>query len=648
MMTRIGRMVSLGMALLSLLVFVAGCGSSSSSGTYSISGTVSGTATAGVTMTLSGAASAITTTDSSGNYSFTGLANGSYTVTPSRTGYTFNPATSSSTTVNGANVTGVNFVATAGASAPVGSLSLDITDAPGLAFDRVLITVKSIWFHTDSNVGTETTGSGWVKKDLTAPVTIDLAQLSNGKMHSDVGGAGKALFDGLSLPTGNYQQIRLFLASSADALTASATSSALKWNNQVDIKDSSGNTTSYPLNIPGHDHGIKVIPETPIKVTTTTPVKLALDFNIGRDVVKHELGRGSFEFTLKPTLGYYDMGRVGAITGNILTASGTTVFANYTGKNFVIKAERPRFNTYTSNNYRVVYRTTTIDSAGKFTFYPLPVFSNSTSSYDIVIRGRNVETFIVKKVLVTRGTTPAGSPTSVGPAFSMVTGKEYAVNVNVNPTGAWVNFYQTLPTDPVPYEIRWRHVNPYTGSFYHNIELSSGPLHAGTYNNGGVINFTSVTPKEGLGAFTAYAKAPFFKSGAPTAGNPITTATTGIPFGTLAVDTSTGAKAHTVSGKIIPPAGLTTMNKGYVLVIHGGTIIDKIDASSLMKGGGTYSISPLPGERKDSYYNLFAIGWDSANPKTGRAAGSLPHVDLTGKADVTNADITLTTFKNTN
>jgi hypothetical protein len=64
---------------------------------FSISGqvVVSGTSTGlgGVVMTLSGSAAATTTTDSGGNYSFSGLASGgNYTVTPSYTGYTFNPA----------------------------------------------------------------------------------------------------------------------------------------------------------------------------------------------------------------------------------------------------------------------------------------------------------------------------------------------------------------------------------------------------------------------------------------------------------------------------------------------------------------------------------------------------------------------------
>ena len=62
--------------------------------TYTISGVVSGVVLEGVTMTLSGAGSASTTTNASGNYSFPSLANGSYTVTPSKSGYNFSPASS--------------------------------------------------------------------------------------------------------------------------------------------------------------------------------------------------------------------------------------------------------------------------------------------------------------------------------------------------------------------------------------------------------------------------------------------------------------------------------------------------------------------------------------------------------------------------
>jgi PKD repeat protein len=85
------------------------CGAAPS--TWSVSGTVTtstGVGIAGVTIST-GAAS--TTTNSSGGYTLGSLANGTYTLTPSLAGYTFSPS-SSSVTINGANVSGKNFTGT--------------------------------------------------------------------------------------------------------------------------------------------------------------------------------------------------------------------------------------------------------------------------------------------------------------------------------------------------------------------------------------------------------------------------------------------------------------------------------------------------------------------------------------------------------
>jgi len=79
--------------------------------TFSISGTVTCDGQAGITMTLSGSVSATTVTNASGNYIFTGLSNGTYTVTPSKLGYGFSPK-STTVTISGANVTGINFTPT--------------------------------------------------------------------------------------------------------------------------------------------------------------------------------------------------------------------------------------------------------------------------------------------------------------------------------------------------------------------------------------------------------------------------------------------------------------------------------------------------------------------------------------------------------
>ncbi|MEK7866158.1 MAG: proprotein convertase P-domain-containing protein [Planctomycetota bacterium] len=87
--------------------------------TWSISGraTSGGNGLAGVTVTLGGAGSGSATTDASGNYTFAGRPDGSYTVTPSLTGWTFTPA-SRSLTVAGGNVAGQDFAGTQPQAAP--------------------------------------------------------------------------------------------------------------------------------------------------------------------------------------------------------------------------------------------------------------------------------------------------------------------------------------------------------------------------------------------------------------------------------------------------------------------------------------------------------------------------------------------------
>ena len=103
------------------VVLVSGCsgtvGSTQSTTppqqTYKISGTIAPAAGgSGATVTLSGTSTGTQTADSSGNYAFAGLAPGNYAITPSEAGFNFSP-TSQSVTLSNADVTGVNFTATA-------------------------------------------------------------------------------------------------------------------------------------------------------------------------------------------------------------------------------------------------------------------------------------------------------------------------------------------------------------------------------------------------------------------------------------------------------------------------------------------------------------------------------------------------------
>jgi len=144
----IGVMIIMGVVLASC---GAGGGYGSSGSTtyyYSITGTVTSGSTglAGVTMTLGGAGAAVTTTDADGKFTFGNLVNGSYIITPSKTAFTFTPV-NSAVTVSGANVTAIDFIATA---LPTFSISGTVTSG-GTGFAGVTMTL------TGSGVGTTTT-----------------------------------------------------------------------------------------------------------------------------------------------------------------------------------------------------------------------------------------------------------------------------------------------------------------------------------------------------------------------------------------------------------------------------------------------------------------------------------------------------------
>ena len=98
--------------------------------TYSVSGAITPAAGGGgARVTLNGAATATTIANSSGAYTFTGLPNGAYAVTPSLAGYTYSPI-SQSATVNAANITLINFTATAQVG-PTYSISGTISPTAG-------------------------------------------------------------------------------------------------------------------------------------------------------------------------------------------------------------------------------------------------------------------------------------------------------------------------------------------------------------------------------------------------------------------------------------------------------------------------------------------------------------------------------------
>ena len=382
-----------------------------------------------------------------------------------------------------------------------GVTNVSLTDAPG-DYDNVWVTVGAVWFHTSNTAGPD--DSGWVKFPLTTPVTVDLLTLQNGNLSQ--------MFDNMQPPNGTYRQIRVFLVGPDAPLTASAAAAKLIYNNQVNYQDANDTEQNSPLELVNPSKGIALYGT--FTVANGSTLDLALDFNVNRDVLPFFVGNQQ-DYVLKPRLAYFDLSHVGAITGSVNCANLLAAGGNGFAYNLVIKAEMPS----STGNYDVVDRETGIkvDISGNsctFTLFPVDVpQGSSTTNYDVLIRGRNMETMIVQGVPVNVGTTPTSGATQLNTTpLNLTMGSEYTANMPANmpviPTGADVKFYQTLTGGPT-YEVRFRGVNPFTGIFTDDEPLSVGNLQVGSYA-GGNPTLSAVMPMGGAGAFMPYGDAPYF------------------------------------------------------------------------------------------------------------------------------------------
>lgn len=492
-----------------------------------------------------------------------------------------------------------------------GLVSVAVTDAPSADFDKVWITIREIRFHKLDAARTD--DADWLRYPLAQPVTVDLAQLSNGNL-ADV-------FSNIQLPVGVYRQIRLMLVDDDAPLTASAQAAGLQFNDQVNYTDAGGTARVAPLELGAVREGIGVFGS--FSVTAGKTLRLVLDFDIDHDVLRFPdfiPGNGQSAFTLKPGLRYFDLDTSAAIVGRVDTA-GLASQANPNGAfNLVIKAEELA----ADGSRRVVARATTIRPDGSFTLFPLHVPANAASkNYDIVVRGRNMETTIVRGVPAVRGTTPASSPTAVAASpLPISPAAEYTVTLAqpASPTGSWVNFFQTLPgANEVPYEVRFRHVNPFDGGIDVPFPLSAGNLRVGDYVAGGNPALATVTPQQGSGGFAARAGAlQYVPSSLVAVLPPNSGSSTPITLPALAVDSTVAVPGEINFNVTTQTAG--RFDRGQLVVARYGMVTDSKSLDGVLaSNGGTLTLNNLPAgsatlTNPGAVYYAYARVWKSSNP----------------------------------
>lgn len=172
-----------------------------------------------------------------------------------------------------------------------GKISVALTDAPIDDAAEVVVVFTGLQVHSTDGQ-TITVDYGTSKK------SIDLMKLQNGVTTN--------LTDGLDVPAGNYDWVRLTVL--ADKNT----------QGESYIKLTSG--AVYPLWIPsGSETGLKLV--RPITVAQGSTTKLIVDFDLRKSV--HAPPGQDPNYILRPTLRLLDQIQVGKITANVDLAALT-------------------------------------------------------------------------------------------------------------------------------------------------------------------------------------------------------------------------------------------------------------------------------------------------------------------------------------
>ena len=446
--------------------------SGGSQNTFGISGTVSPAGNgSGATVTLGGAAAATTTTNGFGVYNFIGLASGSYTVTVSKSGFTFSPS-SLPVTVNGASVTGENFTASAvppttysisgtistaangsGATITLGGAASATTTAnssgnytfTGLANGSYTVSASKTGFtFSPSSLpvtvnGANVTGENFAASAITYSISGTISTAANGSGATiTLGGAASATTTANS--SGNYT----FTGLANGSYTVSASKSGFTFS------PSSLPVTVNGANVTGENFTASAVPPTTYSIsgTISTAAKgsgATLTLSGAASAATTANSSGSYTFSGLANGSYTISASKSGFTFSPSSLPVTVNGASVTGENFTASAVPPTtysisgtISTAANGSGATITlsgaasATTTANSSGNYTFTGLANgsytvtprkngFNFSPSSLQATVSGTNVTGM--------NFTAFAGSVVTIGP------GTVIQSVVNANPAG---------------------------------------------------------------------------------------------------------------------------------------------------------------------------------------------------------------------
>ena len=245
--------------------------------------------------------------------------------------------------------------------------------APSGPYSHVYVTITDVKANVSASAGAS--DSGWV--DLTpnlssAPMQVDLLGQANNQCFL------ATLGDNLALQAGNYQQIRLILASNSATLPSSVTNHCGSATNCVFLtSDTSVPPTPYTLQLSSEDQtGIKIpsgqIASGGFSIAAGQTKDLDIDFNTCSSIVQE----GNHQFRLKPVL------HAGEVTTTSTSINGTVLdqaSGNPVAGDVFVALEQPD-----GQGVDRVVMQTQVASDGTFSFCPL---SSTAGTYDVVVVG---------------------------------------------------------------------------------------------------------------------------------------------------------------------------------------------------------------------------------------------------------------------
>ena len=485
------------------------------------------------------------------------------------------------------------------------SVSLSGGATPGI--DHLWVSVTAVAMHADATRVYGDGDTGWVVQTLATPITVDLADPSL----SD-GGTVSLLKQSVSA-LGTFAQLRLLVAAPdpAIALVPSAAAKGLQFNDQVQYTDAGG-AHVVPLEVPDLQAGLRLLTPFNLSADTTTP--LAVEWN-ANSLVRRASAAGADRFTLRNELQLYNQQLLTALGDGDLQIDGS-IFDSISGQldttNFCTGTSRAgcihdvvasATSLSSDSRFHAEVRSVNVSAAGTFLLYPLP----SETVFDVVIHGANMQTIVVHNVFVDPTGLLKPAPTALSSAATPLapvldtTGRAVAVANALTPGSSRVFFGQTVAgsgggNGDIPYAIASATADPATGRPLDAVTLPGGPLRYATFDtakdgNGVPPTFTTVTPAEGLGAWTVWSQGTLatttsasttLAAGAATVSAPAPTARPGLVAGTLTIalsGLSTNAADH---------AELIVSN-------DGGTVAVADVSSQIATHGGSTTISVASG-----------------------------------------------------